>query len=166
MTLDGAGRLQRPFLRPSHQGGACAWEGFHLPIRASRPLSPSCPDLCLALLCSLLQAFAAEFLSCCHLEGLIVGNATASEATQLCQDITAIINTTAAAAATTPSAAAATAPAERPAGGLVLGASARPAEVCVQLPAGVEVLHAAPARNPEERNCAVEVYYQVGCVQD
>lgn len=91
-----------------------------------------------------------------------MGNATASEATQLCQDITAIINTTAAAATTSATAAAA----ERPAGGLVLGASTRPAEVCVQLPAGVEVLHAAPARNPEERNCAVEVYYQVGCVHD
>jgi hypothetical protein len=112
---------------------------------------------------SLLQAFAAEFLSCCHLEGFIVGNATADEALQLCQDVTAIINTTAAAAAGTATATAAAAAAT--AGGLVLGAAARPAEVCVQLPAGVEVLHAAPARNPEERNCAVEVYYQVGRVQ-
>jgi hypothetical protein len=44
---------------------------------------------------------------------------------------------------------------------LVLAAADRPVEVCVQLPEGLEVLLVEPARNPDEDNCAVEVYYQV-----
>lgn len=99
----------------------------------------------------------------------MLGNATAAEAAQLCTDVAAVINNAAAAAAAAPAAVQSDGDAAQRAAviggghGLVLSAAARPADVCVQLPAGVEVLHAVPARNPDEDNCAVEVYYQV-CV--
>jgi hypothetical protein len=45
--------------------------------------------------------------------------------------------------------------------GCVAPAAGRCRDQCVALPAGRGVLHTAPARNLEEENCAVEVYYQV-----
>jgi hypothetical protein len=130
-----------------------------------------------------LQIFAVDFLSCCHLESLIMGNVTAAEALALCRDLADIINTPPAAAAAAAGAAGdeqmeGTADAVGDGGDdggdgggsssssrLVLDVAERPVEVCVQLPGGVEVLRVEPTRNPEEDNCCVEVYYQVNTGQ-
>lgn len=102
-----------------------------------------------------------------------MGNATAAEAGQLGSDVAAILNNT-----TTQQQRQKKKEEEEEeeeaanggssslsgvgVGGLTLAAAARPVEVCVQLPEGVELLHTAATRNPEEDNCCVEVYYQVG----
>jgi hypothetical protein len=81
-----------------------------------------------------------------------MGNVTAAEATQLCRSISVTI------------AGATASPALQPPGsigGLQLPAASRPQECCVHLPAGTSLLHKAAARNPQEDNCCVEVYYQV-----
>jgi hypothetical protein len=88
-----------------------------------------------------------------------MGNATAAEARQLCGDVADILNTCTPPAGAANGAASSSSSSSK----LVLAAADRPVEVCVQLPEGLEVLLVEPARNPDEDNCAVEVYYQV-CV--
>jgi secreted Zn-dependent insulinase-like peptidase len=103
------------------------------------------------------QDFAAKFLSRCHLECLIMGNVTAAEAAAMCRGVAATINASAIAAATSSTTTTSSSSSSR----LCLAASERPRERCVQLQGGVSLLHTAPARNADEDNCCVEVYYQV-----
>lgn len=44
--------------------------------------------------------------------------------------------------------------------------SERQQERCVALPAGTCCVHSLPSKNPEEKNCAVENYYQLGPFTD
>ena len=143
---------------------AASWNPMTVFLMLSSVSNPHSSSPVLLLLCTPapppLKAFATEFLSCCHLECLIMGNATAAEARQLCGDVADILNTC------TPPAGAANGAASSSSSSsssskLVLAAADRPVEVCVQLPEGLEVLLVEPARNPDEDNCAVEVYYQV-----
>lgn len=95
------------------------------------------------LVVSFMQAYVHELLSCCHLECLMLGNITATEATALSRKLqSSFLNSDSSDSGK-------------------LAASARPQEQCVKLPDGVVLLHKEAARNPEEENCCVEVYYQV-----
>jgi hypothetical protein len=101
------------------------------------------------------QAFAAQFLSCCHLEGLIIGNITSSEALDLARSLRTTLSAQGQAGAGNSSSGSRECK--------LLAAADRLQEQCVSLPRGVALLHRAAARNPEEENCCVEAYYQVIC---
>lgn len=110
-----------------------------------RPLTPSplpSPHRCPNPEPLLPQAYAREFMASCHLELLLLGNISAPAALDLARALHA---------------------AARP--GAALPAAARPAERCVKLPAGRALVHSQAAKNPEEENCCVEVYFQVGPTQ-
>lgn len=113
-----------------------------------RPLGPPPPaPLCTVPPCPSLQSFAHEFLSCCHLECLLVGNITASEAQAMAASLRTTLNQSSSSSH----------------GSTVqlVSAADRRQEQCVVLPAGVALLHKASARNPQEENCCVEAYIQV-----
>ncbi|KAG1662575.1 hypothetical protein FOA52_003954 [Chlamydomonas sp. UWO 241] len=80
----------------------------------------------------------AEMLKSCHIETLVTGNVTRDEAAALAQTH-----------------------AQTPLGpGCVAPASIRRRDQCVRLPAGVELMHKEAAKNPEDENCGVEIYFQ------
>jgi secreted Zn-dependent insulinase-like peptidase len=84
-------RYKNAMLKPSHAANA-----LRLQLLSGGP-SWSYDQLAEALVgvkgVEEVQAFAADFLSRCHLECLIMGNATAAEARQLCGDVADILNT-------------------------------------------------------------------------
>ncbi|KAL4440115.1 hypothetical protein ABPG75_003116 [Micractinium tetrahymenae] len=82
------------------------------------------------------QSFLPTMLSELHIEALLHGNITAQEAEALAQQLHSAL------------------------GGSQLAADARPPERCVQLPKGCNMLHRSPAKNPEEDNSVVEMYFQ------
>jgi hypothetical protein len=90
------------------------------------------------------------------LEGLIVGNIAASEAEILASSWCSTLSRQGQAADATNAANGSSRDCQ------LLAASDRLQEQCVVLPGGVALLHKAAARNPEEENCCVEAYYQVG----
>lgn len=102
------------------------------------------------------QAFASQLLSCCHLEGLIIGNITASEAETLARSLRSTFSHQGQAAHATNAANYSSSDCQP------LAAGDRLQEQCVVLLGGVALLHKAAARNPEEENCCVEAYYQFG----
>jgi len=99
----------------------------------------------------------------------MMGNITAEEAVSLARHLRQVISTCPqppANAATSCAAAGSAAPHHEAISGSVvpvtlLAAQDRPQEVCVKLPPGAPLLHSCLARNPDEENCCVEVYYQV-----
>lgn len=99
------------------------------------------------------QVFAGSYLQSCHLELLLLGNATADDAISLAHQLR---NTLTAAATQVASSAPAGTPAPAQ-----LAADQRPRERCVALPCGMLFRHRSPARNPDEANCCVEMYWQV-----
>jgi hypothetical protein len=105
-----------------------------------------------------LQAFASHLLSCCHLEGLIIGNITASEAETLARSLRSTLSQQGRTADATNGTSSSR-------DCKLLAAGDRLQEQCVVLPGGVALLHKAAARNPEEENCCVEAYYQVCVMQ-
>lgn len=153
---------------------SCRWMIFHSPHVASQSLHPvSFPtSKHMSHTVVSMQAFAVEFLQCCHLECLMMGNTTAEEASSLGRHLRQVIS----ASPQPPSEAANGCAAAGSAAGndgaathgfelaRLLAAQDRPREVCVKLPAGVQMRHTCLARNPDEENCCVEVYYQVTAV--
>ncbi|WIA17248.1 hypothetical protein OEZ85_014121 [Tetradesmus obliquus] len=106
------------------------------------------------------QAFASQFLSCCHMEGLTIGNITAKEAEALARSLRTTLSQQGGAAGATNGSSSSSRDVK------LLAADDRLVEQCVVLPSGVALLHKAAARNPEEENCCVEAYYQIGMSTD
>ncbi|WIA37472.1 hypothetical protein OEZ86_014388 [Tetradesmus obliquus] len=108
------------------------------------------------------QAFASQFLSCCHMEGLTIGNITAKEAEALARSLRTTLSQQGGAAGATNGSSSSSSSRDVK----LLAAGDRLVEQCVVLPSGVALLHKAAARNPEEENCCVEAYYQIGMSTD
>ncbi|KAI8472962.1 MAG: Metalloenzyme, LuxS/M16 peptidase-like protein [Monoraphidium minutum] len=89
------------------------------------------------------KAFVREFMASCHVEVFILGNVAAPAAADLARRLHAAAGP-----------------------GAALPAASRPADRCVALPLGRALEHSQAAKNPEEENCCVEVYFQVGPASD
>jgi secreted Zn-dependent insulinase-like peptidase len=89
-------------------------------------------------------AFLPQLLRSCHLECMLHGNLTLQEATELAKALQ-----------------------QRLGPGCNLAADQRVRDACIKLESSTSVMHCATAKNPDETNAAVEVYYQVsaGCGQ-
>ncbi|MEW5302568.1 MAG: hypothetical protein WDW38_002287 [Sanguina aurantia] len=83
--------------------------------------------------------FVASILAACHVEALLHGNMTADEGVALASQVCTILGP-----------------------GCKLAASARESECCIELPAGPPLVMTQTAKNAEEENSAIEMYFQCG----
>ena len=84
-----------------------------------------------------IRGFAAQVLSECHLEALVMGNLSLEEGLSICQSSRSLLGD-----------------------GCRLLASERKRESCIKLPLGPPLLFSEATKNPEEDNCGVEIYFQ------